>query len=229
VGTVTTLHARPRAARAAAPPLTTIGRVTLVSGCLALLVACSARQPSGRYVAEHFRTTRTNFVYVRDRVTGQWMNRHCELRVPVVRPLPDPLMTDEHGSLLSVQLFDPESVRSAGLRSVDFDVREGFRVWVIDDVLEEADVDGHTSYGVQVAWPETPTRYDPLELFHLPRLGNDPPGTWSPWVVAGATREGAFGWWEEAHGAPAEPSRPIARPFELRCQVVATDTPGVVR
>jgi hypothetical protein len=207
------------------------GPALVGAACLATMVACSGRGPSGRYEAQHFRTTRSNFVYVRDRVTGQWMNRHCELRTPVARPLPDPLMTDEHGTLLSVQLFEPESVRTGGLRSVAFDVRDGFRVWTIDDVLGPDDVEGRTSYGVQVAWPETgqATRHDPLELFHLPRLGNDPPDTWSPWVVASSTREGAFGWWSEAQGAPPAPPQPIEHPFELRCQVVATDTPGVVR
>ncbi len=201
------------------------------AACLATVVACPAAGPSSRYVAEHFRTTRTNFVYVRDRVTGNWVNRHCELRVPVARDLPDPLMTDERGSLLSVQLFEPESVRTGGLQSVTFEVRDQFRVWAIDDVLGQADVEGRTSYGVQVAWPDSgqPTRHDALELFHLPRLGNEAPDTWSPWVVASATREGAFGWWSEAQGTPPEPPQPIAHPFELRCQVVATDTPGVVR
>ena len=201
----------------------------LVTVCLATLMACSG--PSGRYEAQNFRTTRSNFVYVRDRVTGEWMNRHCELRVPVARPLPDPLRTEDHGDALSVQLHDPVSVRTAGLRSIDFAVRDGFRVWVIDDVLDEADVDGETSYGVQVAWPRKgeETRHDPLELFHLPRLGDQPPDTWGPWVVASSTRTGAFGWWEEAHGAPPEPPQPIAHPFELRCQIVATDRPGVVR
>jgi hypothetical protein len=206
-------------------------RSTARLACLAVAVGCSAGTPSGRYVAQHFRTTRTNFVYVRDRVSGSWMNRHCELRVSVARKLPDPLMTDEHGTLLSVELHDPESVRTGGLQSVDFVVRDGFRVWVIDDVLEEADVEGLTSYGVQVAWPNPgqTTRYDLLELFHLPRLGNEPPETFGPWVVASSTRAGAFGWWNEAQGAPPEPPQPIEHPFELRCQVVATDTPGVVR
>jgi hypothetical protein len=212
-------------------PIRPAGARLVAAACLATVVACSGPGSSGRYRAEHFRTTRSNFVYVRDRVTGQWVNRHCELRTPVARPLPDPLNTDEHGDLLSVQLFEPGSAQSAGLRSVDFEVRDGFRVWTIDDVLHAEDVEGRTSYGVQVAWPQTgqPTRHDPLELFHLPRLGNDPPGTWGPWVVASSTREGAFGWWSETQGAPPEPPQPIEHPFELRCQVVVTDTPGVVR
>jgi len=198
---------------------------------LTVLASCSAGGQSSRYVAEHFRTTRTNFVYVRDRVTGRWVNRHCELRAPMARELPDPLTSHESGDLLSVQLFDPGSVRTGGLQSVTFEVRGTFRVWVIDDVLRGPDVEGRTGYGVQVSWPRPgqPTRYDPLEMFHLPRLGNEPPDAWSPWVVASSTREGAFGWWDEAHGAPPAPAQPIAHPFELRCQVVATDTPGVVR
>jgi hypothetical protein len=207
--------------------------VTALAGlaCLAIVTDCSSAGPPSRYVAEHFRTTRSNFVYVRDRVTGQWMNRHCELRAPVARQLPDPLTTDQHGDLLSVELFEPGSVRTGGIRSMGFEVRAGFRVWVIDDVLRLADLEGRTRYGVQVKWPEAgqATRYDPLELFYLPRLGNEPPETWSPWVVASATREGAFGWWSEAQGVPPAPAQPITHPFELRCQVVATDTPGVVR
>jgi hypothetical protein len=48
-------------------------------------------------------------------------------------------------------------------------------------------------------------------------------------VVASSTRTGAFGWWDEAQGAPPEPPQPVANPVEMRCQLVATDTPGVVR
>src|SRR5262249_56453485 len=123
--------------------------------------------------------TASNCVCGRDRATGRGVTRHCELRTPVARPLPDPLTTDEHGDLLSVQLFEPESAQTAGLRSVDFEVRDGFRVWTIDDVLRAEDVEGRTSYGVQVAWPQTgqPKRHDPPELFHLPRPGHGPPGT----------------------------------------------------
>src|SRR5262249_43692295 len=180
---------------------------------------------------EHSGPTRPHRARVGARFRGAWLTRHCELRTPVARPLPDPLTTDEHGDLLSVQLFEPESAQTAGLRSVDFEVRDGFRVWTIDDVLRAEDVEGRTSYGVQVAWPQTgqPTRHAPRELFHPPRLGNDPPGSGGPWVVASSTREGAFGWWNETQGAPPEPPQPIEHPFELRCQVVVTDTPGVVR
>jgi hypothetical protein len=104
-------------------------------------------------------------------------------------------VTDESGDLLSVQLFGSETVQTGGLQSVTFEVRDSFRIWVIDDVLHEPDVEGRTSYGVQVSWPQSgqSTRHDPLEMFHLPRLGNEEPDTSSPWVVASSTREGAFG------------------------------------
>jgi hypothetical protein len=197
--------------------------------CMTWPAACSAQR--GRYAAEHFRTTRTNFVYVRDRVTKNWVNRRCELRVPVARALPDPLETPESGTLLSVQLLQPGTAQSGGLNSAKFETRDGFRVWVIEDVLDEPDVDGRSSYQVQVEWPHpgAETKYDTAEIFHLPMLGDQPPNTWGPWVTADKTREGAFAWWSETSGQPPEPAQRIAHPFELRCEIVFTDTPGVVR
>ena len=198
---------------------------------LAAAVGCSGAAAQGRYEIEHDRSTRSNFAYVRDRVTGDWMNRRCELRVPLARRLPESITRDAHGDALSVQLHQPGTVSSDGLRSLKFALRDGYRVWVIEDVLRPSDVRGTTRYGVQVKWYRTgqETLYDPLELFHLPRLGAEAPETWSPWVVASSTREGAFGWWSEAQGAPPAPPTPIAHPFELRCQAVATDVPGTVR
>lgn len=192
-------------------------------------IACNAQR--GRYAAEHFRTTRTNFVYVRDRVTKNWVNRRCELRVPAARELPVPLRSEDSGDQLSVQLLQPGTAESGGLKSIDFETREGFRVWQIEDVLGEPDVDGRSSYLVQVAWPRpgSETKYDPAEIFHLPMLGEQPPNEWGPWVSADKTREGAFAWWTETAGKPPETPQRIANPFELRCQIVFTDTPGVVR
>ena len=67
------------------------------------------------------------------------------------------------------------------------------------------------------------------EIFYLPPLGDQPPNTWGPWVSANKTRPGAMAWWDETTGQPPAPPQPIAFPFELRCQIVFTDTPGVVR
>ena len=204
-----------------------LGAVAWVAAAL----GCSVVAPQGRYVVEHDRSTRSNFPYIRDRVSGDWVNRRCELRVPVARRLPEPLTGAGHGDALSLQLHHPGSVQSGGLRSVDFTLRDGFRVWRIDDVLRPSDVQGRTRYGVQVKWYRTgqETLYDPLELFHMPRLQDEAPGTWSPWVVASSTREGAFGWWSEAQGASPAPPTPVAHPFEMRCLVVATDVPGTIR
>jgi hypothetical protein len=191
--------------------------------------ACSGQR--GRYSAEHFRTTRTNFVYVRDAVTKNWVNRRCDLRAPVARELPDPLSTPESGDLMSLQLMQPGTAKSGGLNSVQFETRDGYRVWSIEDVLREPDVEGRSAYSVQISWPRrgSETKYDPAEIFHLPMLGDQPPNEWGPWVTADKTREGALAWWSETTGQPPEPSQKIAHPFELRCEIVFTDTPGVVR
>ena len=195
-----------------------------------LTVPCACSAQSGRYSAEHFRTTRTNSVFVRDRVTKNWVNRRCELRVPLARELPNPLQTNETGTLLSVQLIRPETAQSGGLNSVDFDTRDGFRVWVIEDVLREPDLKGRSTCLVQVSWPKAGEEWkrDPAEIFHLPVLGDQPPNTWGPWVTADKTREGAMAWWSETQGKPPEPAQRIAHPFELRCEMVFTDTPGDV-
>ena len=57
-------------------------RGAALAAAMLAAAGCSGVAPSGRYVAEHFRTTRTNFEYVRDRVTGQWIP--FELRCQVV-------------------------------------------------------------------------------------------------------------------------------------------------
>ena len=208
-----------------------VGACAWVLWLAALFVPASCSAQHGRYAAEHYMTTRTNFVYVRDTVTKKWVNRRCELRVPVARHLPEPLQTNDSGTLLSVQLLQPGTAESGGLQSVDFQTRDGFRVWTIEDVLHEADVKGHSAYSVQVAWPHPglATKYDPAEIFHLPMLGDQPPESWGPWVTADKTREGAMAWWSETTGQRPEPAQQIDNPFELRCEIVFTETPGVVR
>jgi len=91
----------------------------LAVACLTVLASCSAGGQSSRYVAEHFRTTRTNFVYVRDRVTGRWVNRHCELRAPMARELPDPLTSAMWSSWIEI---NPQTAARLGI--VDGDVLE---------------------------------------------------------------------------------------------------------
>lgn len=171
----------------------------------------------------------SGFAYVRDRQTGRWVSRACELRVAAARDLPQPLSDDEHGDKLSVQLFRPVSVESAGLQSIEPEVRDGHRVWRLSEILDESDLAGEVAYGIQVEWPQpgAETRVDPLEIIRLPPPGDTPPEQWSEWMSASDLREGAFGWWDEVHGAPPESLPGPQHPFQLRCRLLLNDTPGV--
>jgi len=96
--------------------------------------------------------------------------------------------------------------------------------------MDRNDLAGRVAYGVQIAWPHDgkETRYEPLELFRLPPVKNEEPGQWSEWMQAADLREGAFGWWDEAHGNPSSNPAPPAHPFSMRCRVFLADVPGVL-
>jgi hypothetical protein len=208
-------------------------RTRRAAATLALLLAAACSQPlgeRGRYRMATDPGSRHGLRYVKDRETGLWVIRQCELRVAAARELPEPLQDDAHGSRLHVSVFKPETVSSGLLLSVDFELRDGYRVWPGADVLDEDDLAGRVAYGIQVSWPQTSgeTRHEPLEVISLPPLGDTPPDEWSAFLRADRLREGAFGWWEEAHGSDAPALEPPAHPFELRCRLVLRDVPGVV-
>lgn len=188
-----------------------------------------SRTPGGRYRLAVDPASRHSFRYVQDRVTKRWVNREFELRVRVERALPEPLTDAEHGDRLSVQLLTSMSAQSGGLDASLPVVADGWRTWHGRDVLHEDDLRGQTSYSVSVQWPVEgeSTRYDDAEIFRLPPLGNLPPDAWSDWATADDRRPGAFGWWEEVHGAPRDTT--IARPawpFEFRYRLFLSDIPG---
>jgi hypothetical protein len=194
---------------------------------VASFVGCT-KQPSGRYYMEADLGSRIRSEYVRDRLTGQWIYREFELRVDTLRPLPDPISDDEHGDKLSLQLFKPGWARTGGLRSGTPVREDGYWIWRGAEALDRADVEGRAAYGVQVEWPREgeETRYDPMEVFPLDSLGSTEPGVWSDWYSAASMRPGAFGWWEEVHGRPADsPPRP-EYPFTLRWRLTLIDRPG---
>jgi hypothetical protein len=203
----------------------------LVTATMVLLAAaCSPPvAKSGRYRMASDPGSRHGFEYVQDRETGRWVIRDCELRVAEARALPEPLQDEEHGSKLDVSIFRPGSVESGLLLSIDFERRDGFRVWRGAEVLGEDDLEGRVAYGIQLEWPEAgkETRYEPLEVIELPPLGDTPPGQWSEFLRAGQLRPGAFGWWDEAHGRDAPELAPPEHPFEVRCRLVLKDVPGV--
>lgn len=179
-----------------------------------------AKDPGSRY----------DFRYVMDRESRRWVQRECELRVSTERHLPDPLLDPEYGNRLQVSLSKSQSLGSAGLMSLDFETRDGYRVWQIRDVLDQDDAKGVTSYGVTVSWPHEgeSTEWNAYELFPLPPLGNVPPDTWSEWRSAASLREGGMGWWEEIQGEPHTDVAPPKYPFELRYRLILTDNPVLI-
>ena len=185
---------------------------------------------SSRYMLARDPGSRYDFRYVMDRQNRRWVQRECELRVSTARRLPDPLLDLDHGNRLQVSLQKSGSVGSAGVMSLDFETRDGFRVWKIRDVLHEDDATGRTAYGVTVSWPQegTSTEFDAYELFPLPPLGNVPPDTWSEWKSAASLREGGMGWWEEVQGEPPTQVALPKYPFELRYRLILTDNPVLI-
>jgi hypothetical protein len=178
---------------------------------LMALVIVTCAPATGRYVMQVDPASRYGFAHAFDRDSGKWVYRDCELRVAEARAVGE----------LSVQLFHPGSAQSGGVQSTAPAVRDGYRVWSIADALERSDFDGRTAYGVQAD-------HDPMELIRLAPLTDAAPGTWSGWQQASDLREGAFGWWEEAQGAPRD-TRPRLpeHPFEIRCRLLLNETPSV--
>jgi hypothetical protein len=195
-----------------------------------LLFACSgtAVPGGGRYVMQKDPGSRHDFTYVWDSVGKQWVQRDCELRVSAQRGLPEPLNDPQHGNTLSVQVFRPISVGSAAMSSLEYTVRDGYRIWRIAQSLHEEDLSGRVAYGIQLKWPqpEGPADVEPLELIRLPPLGNTPPNEWSEWMNATDLRPGAFGWWEEAHQRESAPAIAPEHPFEMRCRLLWAEIPG---
>jgi hypothetical protein len=171
--------------------------------------------------------SRYGFKYVSDRVTKRWVYREFEIRVDTARPLP----VDTGSNIISLQLFRPTTAQSGGLYSGTPALDGVHRVWRGADVSDEDDLRGESGYGITVSWPQEgkETRYDTMEMFPLPAFDSIPPETWSPWATAASMRAGAFGWWEEVQGIPADSVPPPPKyPFELRWRLILTDQPGVI-
>jgi hypothetical protein len=189
---------------------------------------------SSRYALVRDPGSRYDFRYVMDKETRRWVQREVELRVSVDRKIPNPLQDPQNGSLLSVQLVKPGSAQTGGIFTMDFDTRDGYRVWQIRDVMHEADITGRVSYVVTIKWPHAgkSDEYDDNEVFPMPEPGNIAPDEWSAWKPASSLREGGFGWWEEARNMPATPStdgagKP-AYPFEMRYRLLLVNDPVTI-
>jgi hypothetical protein len=190
-----------------------------------VVVGCLGGVSNGRYTVATDPGSRYAFRYVRDRPSGLWVHRECETRVSARRTLPDPITTAQDGDLLHTQRFTPESVESGGVEPARFEVIDGARVWRFRDLPGEDDLFARTAFGIQVEWPQPggPSDWEPMELFAYPPMAAMAPDVWSTWGTAASQRAGAFGWWEEVHGAPPDPPAPIAFPFEMRCRLLLKD------
>lgn len=200
-------------------------RIGIGAACIAALVACVGGGNGGRYTMATDPASRYAFRHVRDRQTGLWVHRECEVRVSAKRKLPDPISDDETGDHLHSQRFDSESVGTGDLVPAQFELHDGWRVWRFRHLPNEDDLRGRTGLGIQVEWPKrgAPSDWEPMELFAYPTIATMAPEEWSTWSTAASQREGAFGWWAEVHGKPPEPGVPIALPFEMRCRLLLKD------
>jgi hypothetical protein len=187
------------------------------------MAGCVGNVTAGRYTMATDPGSRYSFRYVQDTRTRLWVHRECEARVSTERKLPD--STTDDGDRLHSQHFEPESVSSGNLVPNEFETHDGWRVWRFRHLPSEADLTGRSAWGVQVEWPKPggPSDWEPMEMFAYPPMATMAPDEWSAWKTAAATREGGFGWWNEVHGAPAEPQAPVEHPFELRCRLLLKD------
>lgn len=197
-------------------------RATVVAIALAL-AGCVGNTTAGRYTMATDPASRYSFRYVRDSETRLWVHRECEARVSTKRKLPDSTTAD--GDRLHSQRFEPETVASGDLVPDQFETHDNFRIWRFRHLPSEADLQSRSAWGIQIEWPKEgePSDWEPMEMFAFPPMATMVPEQWSEWTTATAQREGAFGWWEEVHGAPREESKPVEYPFELRCRLLLKD------
>ena len=192
---------------------------------LSLLASCELGARD-RLVLSTDPASRYDFKYVLDRQTKLWVHRHCEIRVPTARVLPDPLSTPETGDLLHFTEFSSISMGSAGVDKTEYRVRDGHKVWLWRDIPGEDEYKGRGGFGIQAEWPNPGgvSRHDPLEHFDLPAVKSMTPYVWTPWRKADRISGGVFADWERVHGMePSEPIPGVEHPFEMRCRAVVFD------
>ncbi len=121
--------------------------------------------------------------WLQDRETGRYPHAHCELRVPLARPLPEPLTRPETGDLLSKTYLTAATMESADIVPTAFTVADGWRTWLWRDLPDAARVKGSGRLAITVRWPNADgtLRDEPTEIFKLPALEAHPPWQWSPW------------------------------------------------
>jgi hypothetical protein len=163
--------------------------------------------------------------WLQDRETGRYPHAHCELRVPVERPLPDPISRADTGDLLSTTYLTGMTMESAGINLSEIRIADGWRVWLWRDLPDIARLRSDTRLAIAVNWPQADggLRNEPSEVFVLPALDAHPPYRWSPWRPAAQIRDGDHAAFDTLNNAPATPVPAPAHPFELRCRTVLSE------
>lgn len=171
------------------------------------------------------------FEYVFHEPTGKWIGRECQVRIHDDRRLPDPLELAGSSPAISMSLFGPLSVSSApilgGIENVQRADR--WRWWWLDIPMGDDAVKSGHRLGVQVTWPPAgggDERVEPMEIFVLPPIDSQPPGTWMAWKGPDSLRAGESAWHAEVHRrrAPASPVVGATPMFEVRCRAGLWET-----
>ena len=171
------------------------------------------------------------FEYVFHEPTGKWIGRECQVRIMDDRRLPDPLVLTGESPAVSMSLFGPLSVSSAPILGGIENVQrfERWRWWWVDIPMgDDALKSGHR-LGVQVTWPPAGgghERVEPMEVFVLPPIDSQPPGTWTAWKGPDSLRAGESAWHGEVHRrrSPGSPVVGATPPFEVRCRAGLWET-----
>lgn len=163
-----------------------------------------------------------------DLQTKLWLERQVQLRVSTLRRMPDPLITNEHGSLMHCTDCDPGGCGTGNLNPNRFVVNGGYRVWQWKNHVNKDDLKGQRGFGITVDQISAggDTTEEPMELFYFPEIHDQVPNKWSEWEKHSSQRHGDFGWWSEVHGEKPDVQTSIPYPFEMRWRLLLTDTPG---
>ncbi len=163
------------------------------------------------------------FLYLFHEPSGLWVGRECQVRVPLARPLPEPLAPERQSERLELRLFGAKSVGSltplGGIRNEQrFDT---WRWWWISMPVGDIDLPGPQRLGVQLLWPpeaDAPAEADTLEIFDLPAIDAAPPEVWSEWRGPDRWRAGKSAWRDELRRTQGADAAKSAKPFEIRCR-----------
>lgn len=195
-------------------PLSSIVLVFMIA-----LTGCEAEAQRSRY------QPMPGHPWLVDRESGRYPHAHCELRVPVARPLPEPITRPETGDLLGKTYLTAATMESAEFVLSEVIVADGWRTWLWRDLPDAPRVKGSGRLAITVRWPtaDGTLRDEPTEIFALPALEAHPPWRWSPWQRAAQIRSGEHAIYEALENAPAAAVPPPALPFELRCRTVLSE------